>query len=582
MLRWLQYLYLHLPEQVQRQQFSVFAIFFGTILFNLLVFLLLIEPFAFHHAFWLTMAGVVLTGVAFWHWQWSMRLTTHLLLAQSGLLIYYAVWVTGGLFSSTMIWLMVLPVPAVFLLGWRDSLVWIGLVIVSVLSLIPLTEKGWLPVSYVYGHQHLLWSLGNYTFTAISLLIGLLIYQRIYLKQLDEINARNQELSEARAALLNAESYKDQFLASVGHELRTPMNAILGFNEVIHNELANDPQGLRTVALVRESTDHLLKLVNQILDFSQIQAGRMPLQLKPTRLRDAFEQCMLNFTRAPDSPVQFRARLNPQLPEWVSTDSARLKDVLCHLIDNAFKFTPSGLVQLNIQRENQQLLFEVKDTGVGIAPELQAFIFNRFEHADQETQRQFGGAGLGLAICKGLVDLFGGDIGMHSERGKGSTFWFRIPLLPCDPPPLPDTAPGVPDPGISNRSWRLLLVDDNPVNLQVATFLCQQLWPLSQVQSVNSGQACISSLQTRSVDIVLMDLIMPDMDGLQTTRAIRAFESAQQRDVVIIGLTASSHHQDHAACLEAGMNDVLVKPLNKAHLQTCVELWLAKKEVLHG
>jgi len=105
---------------------------------------------------------------------------------------------------------------------------------------------------------------------------------------------------------------------------------------------------------------------------------------------------------------------------------------------------------------------------------------------------------------------------------------------------------------------------------------------LSQVQSVNSGQACISSLQTRPVDIVLMDLIMPDMDGLQTTRAIRAFESAQQRDVVIIGLTASSHHQDHAACLEAGMNDVLVKPLNKAHLQTCVELWLAKKEVLHG
>ena len=206
------------------------------------------------------MAGVLLTGLAFWRWQWSMRLTTHLLLAQSGLLIYYAVWVTGGLFSSTLIWLMVLPVPAVFLLGWRDSLVWIGLVILSVLSLIPLTEKGWLPVSYVYGHQHLLWSLGNYTFTAISLLIGLLIYQRIYLKQLDEINVRNQELSEARAALLNAESYKDQFLASVGHELRTPMNAILGFNEVIHNELANDPQGLRTVALVRESTDHLLKL----------------------------------------------------------------------------------------------------------------------------------------------------------------------------------------------------------------------------------------------------------------------------------------------------------------------------------
>ena len=258
-----------------------------------------------------------------------------------------------------------------------------------------------------------------------------------------------------------------------------------------------------------------------------------------------------------------------------------MKDVLCHLIDNAFKFTPSGVVQLNIQRDNQQLLFEVKDTGVGIAPELQAFIFNRFEHADQETQRQFGGAGLGLAICKGLVDLFGGDIGMHSERGKGSTFWFRIPLLPCDPPPLPHMAPGSTDPGISNRSWRLLLVDDNPVNLQVATFLCQQLWPLSLVQSVPSGQSCIDTLQAHPVDIILMDLIMPDMDGLQTTRTIRALNQPRLRNVTIIGLTASSHPQDHAACLEAGMNDVLVKPLNKTHLQTCIELWLSKKEVLH-
>lgn len=581
MFRWLQYLYLHLPGQVQRQAFLVFAIFFSAILLNLMVFLLLIEPFAFHHAFWLALTGVVLTGVAFWYWQWSMRLTTHLLLVQSGLLIYYAVWVTGGLFSSTIIWLMVLPVPAVFLLGWRDSLLWIGVVILSVLFLVPLTENGWLPVSYVYGHQHLLWSLGNYTFTAISLLVGLLIYQRIYLKQLDEINERNQELSLARAALLNAASYKDQFLASVGHELRTPLNAILGFNEVIHNELADDPQGLRTVVLVRESTEHLLKLVNQILDFSQIQAGRMPLQLRPTRLRDAFEQCMLNFTRTPDSPVQFRARLSPQLPEWINTDAARLKDVLFHLIDNAFKFTPAGLVQLNVQRDQQQMLFEIKDTGVGIEPELQAFIFNRFEHAEQKTQRQFGGGGLGLTICKGLVDLIGGDIGMHSERGKGSTFWFRIPLLPCDPPP-PHVASGTADGDPGDQVWRLLLVDDSPVNLQVATFLCQQLWPLSLIQSVNSGSACLNTLQTRPADIILMDLIMPEMDGLQTTRAIRAMPDPQLRGMVIIGLTASNHPQDHAACMDAGMNDVLVKPLNKAHLQTCVDSWLKKIKARHG
>ena len=574
MVHWLEPIYRHLPTQAKGQQSWGFGIFFVVTVLNLLVFLLLAGPFAFQLAFWLAMTGTLLTAYAFWGRQWPLRWCTHLQMLVSAALIIYAVWVSGGLFSTTMIWLMVLPVPAVFLLGWRDSLFWIGLVMLSVLALIPLTENGWLPVSYVYSQQHLLWALGNYAFTAISLLGGLLIYQRIYLNQLEEINERNQELSEARAALLNAESYKDQFLASVGHELRTPMNAILGFNEVIHNELAGDLEGLRTVELVRESTEHLLTLINQILDFSQIQAGRMPLQLNPTRLRQAFDQCVQHFNQAPDSPVQFRARLSPQLPECVITDAARLKDVLCHLIDNAFKFTPRGLVQLNVQRDNQSILFEIKDTGVGIDQELQSFIFKRFEHADQETQRQFGGAGLGLAICKGLVDLFGGDIGMESERGKGSKFWFRVPLVACDlPPPLP-AAPGTPTVPVHSLPWRLLLVDDNPVNLKVAAFLCRQLWPLAEVHSVNSGQACLDVMHASAVDMVLMDLVMPGMDGLQTTRAIRSAGHSQWRNTVIIGLTASSHPQDHADCLAAGMNDVLVKPLNRTAMQTCIEHWL--------
>ena len=549
----------------------LFPLIFGVILANLVVFLLLATPFAFQHAFWLALLGVGLTGLGYRFFRLSLKLTTHILLIQSYVLVMYCVWESGGLFSSAIIWLMILPVPAMFLLGLQDSLVWIGVVLLSVLSLVPLTEHGWLPVSFVYGQQHLLWSLGNYVFTAISLVGGLMVCQRIYKNQLNEIIQRNNELIANRAALMQAESYKDQFLASVGHELRTPMNAILGFNDVIRAELLVENKSVRTLDLIHESTEHLLTLVNQILDFSQIQAGRMPLQLKPTRLREAFDQCMQKFTRNADSPVQFRARLSPQLPEWVSTDSARLKDVLCHLIDNAFKFTPSGLVQLNIQRENHQLLFQVKDTGVGIAPELQAFIFNRFEHADQETQRQFGGAGLGLAICKGLVDLFGGDIGMHSEHGKGSTFWFRIPLLPCDPPPLPVLVPGAAHAGISHRSWRLLLVDDNPMNLKLASLICNQLWPLASVHCVDSGEASLRYLDSHQVDAVLMDLVMPQMNGLDTTRAIRASSDPHVSQVVVVGLTASSHPLDHAECLAAGMNDVVLKPLNRDKLQASLE-----------
>ena len=571
----------HLLILPGEQQQWPFGLLFSTVVLNIMVFLVLAEPYAVQQIFWLAMAGVLLTGLAFWRLHWPMRLTTHLLLMQSAVLVYYSAWVTGGLFSSSLIWLMVLPVPAVFLLGWRDSLVWIALVITAILSLIPLTENGWLPMSYVYTHEHLSWSLGNYVSTAISLLGGLLVYHRIYQNQMAEINLHNQELSEARAALLNAEAYKDQFLASVGHELRTPMNAILGFNDVIRHELSGDAQGQQTVALVRESTEHLLKLVNQILDFSQIQAGRMHLQHKPTRLRDAFDECVKNFTPAPDSPVQFRARLSRQLPEWVSTDVLHLKEVLCHLIDNAFKFTAQGMVQLSIRRDDQYILFEVKDSGVGIAPELQPFIFNRFEHANQETQRQFGGAGLGLAICKGLVTLFGGHIGMQSEPGMGSLFWFRVPLVPCDVP-VTNTPQTIATTHTHLHPWRLLLVDDNPVNLKVAAMLCEQIWPLADIQCVSSGQACLKVLQTSPMDAVLMDLVMPEMDGLQTTQALRTSALPGMSTLPVIGLTASSHPQDHTACMQAGMNDVLVKPLNKDQLKSCLEHWLVPQGEMHA
>ena len=565
--------YRGLPADSLLEQPVMFALFMGIVLANLVLFLLLSQPFAFENALWLALASVCLTGVAHVLFKWTLQRTTHLLIAQTYALLLYSIWVTGGLFSSSTMWMMILPVPAIYLLGWRESLRWIVLVQLTLLALVPLTEHGWLPVSYVYGTRHVWWSLGNHVFTAISLLGGLLVYKHIYNHQLNEITRRNKELSANRAALLQAETYKDQFLASVSHELRTPMNAILGFNDVIRAELQTAGHSLQTVDLVRESTEHLLKLVNQILDFTQIQAGRLQLQPAPTRLADAFAECTQTYARQTHDPVQFHAQLDPALPEWVMTDTKRLKEVLCHLLDNAFKFTPGGVVNLAIRKDGEHMLFEVQDTGVGIPDAQQTFIFNRFEHADLQTHTRFGGTGLGLAICKGLVQLFDGDIGLHSQANVGSRFWFRIPLRACDAPaPMGLTgAQATADPHFS-----LLLVDDNPVNLKVAELMCQQLWPTARLHSVTSGEACLQWLQTHTADVVLMDLVMPNMDGLQTTRAIRQ-SAAPLSGLAVIGLTASSHPQDHAACLQAGMNDVLLKPLGRDQLQRGVQAQLMRQ-----
>jgi len=565
------------PNQLER----LFLLLFGVIVANLCAFLLMAEPFAFQYAFWVALTSVGLTGLAQKLWRWSLKLTTHMLLIQSYLLVMYCVWVSGGLFSSAIIWLIILPVPAMFMLGLRDSLLWIAVVLLSVSSFVPLTEYGWLPVSYVYGQKHLLWSFGNYAFTAISLVSGLLVYKRIYTNQLNEINQRNDELMAIRSALLQAESYKDQFLASVGHELRTPMNAILGFNDVIRAELVTDAKSVQTLDLIRESTEHLLTLVNQILDFSQIQAGRLQLQLAPTHLASTFAQCMQTYSRSANDTVQFRASLSPALPDWLMTDAQRLKEVLCHLIDNAFKFTHSGEVSIQISKNQEDVLFEVTDTGVGIAQDLQSFIFNRFEHADQQTHTEFGGAGLGLSICKGLIDLFGGQIGMRSEPGQGSCFWFRIPLQACDAAVSHANTIHHGD-VLKEHALTLLLVDDNPVNLKVASLICQQLWPQSAVHCVDSGAASLAFLQTQPVDAVLMDLVMPQMNGLEATRAIRSSGDLQMSQIVVIGLTASSHPHDHAECLASGMNDVVVKPLSRDMLKASIERLVQAQRVQHA
>lgn len=570
--------YRGLPADRLLEQPAMFALFIGIILTNLVLFLVLSQPFAFENALILALVSVSLTGLAHALFNWTLQRTTHLLLAQTYALLLYSIWVTGGLFSSSTMWMMILPVPAIYLLGWRESLRWIVWVQLTLLALVPLTQNGWLPVSYVYGPRHVLWSLGNHVFTAISLLGGLLVYQRIYNHQLGEITRRNKELSANRAALVQAEAYKDQFLASVSHELRTPMNAILGFNDVIRAELQTAGHNLQTVDLVRESTEHLLKLVNQILDFTQIQAGRLQLQPAPTRLADAFAECQQAFASRASASVQFHAQLDPALPEWVMTDTKRLKEVLCHLLENAFKFTPSGQVHLSIRQDGRHLLFEVQDTGVGIHEAQQAFIFNRFEHADLQTHTRFGGTGLGLAICKGLVQLFDGDIGMQSQAGQGSRFWFRVPLQACEAPDAPLLRQ---PPAVDSTRFSLLLVDDNPVNLKVAGLMCQQLWPDATLHSVNSGQACLQWLQTQAVDLVLMDLVMPEMDGLETTRAIRQ-SAAPLCHMAVIGLTASSHPQDHAACVQAGMNDVLLKPLDREQLHRSVLAQLLRRGATHG
>jgi signal transduction histidine kinase/CheY-like chemotaxis protein len=501
----------------------------------------------------------------------------HGMMAISFSLIFSILLGGGGLSSPLMLWLGMVPVPAIFMLGISSSLKWAASVMFSILSLFGLTALGWLPTEFHFERSHITWAVVSSLCVASSVFFLPLIYHLLNKRQLAEIEQRNTELEQARTELVASESHKDRFMAAVGHELRTPMNAILGFNDLLHQDKQLSADDQETVALISQSTRKLLKLINQILDFSQLQAGRLLLSLEPTLLEEELQHVVNNIRPQLNPQVTLQLELAPDVPVWIHTDAQRLKEVLLSLLDNACKFTSEGQVLLRISVQEQQLLFEVIDSGTGIAAEFQAHIFNRFEHADQETLRQFGGTGLGLAVAKLLIELFEGQIGLESQLGQGSRFWFHIPLQPSEAPDHALTSPlTLP---VWDGPFNLLLVDDHLVNLQLARHLCQSIWPQANILSVASGAACLSELQKSAVDLVLMDMFMPEMNGPQTCQTIRQEFPSPVCDVPIIGLTASTHPQDLQACKDAGMNAVILKPIDKTVLTKVVQAHLSSRRM---
>jgi CheY-like chemotaxis protein len=355
------------------------------------------------------------------------------------------------------------------------------------------------------------------------------------------------------------------------------MNAILGFNGVLRQELADEPEQVLVVDHIRRTTEHLLQVVNDILDFSQLQAGKMPLYPVDFELSALAEEALAGQrAKATEKGLSLSLHIDPALPQRVHADRQRLLQILRNLLGNALKFTDRGEVSLRITAQGDRLRWEVTDSGCGIAPARQAHIFRRFEHADVQTTRAHGGTGLGLSICEKLVHLQGGQIGVKSQVGQGAQFWFDTPLkaaLQAVPEPMLTPADG------TNEALRILVVDDNAINRMVARLQLQKCWPQAQVVTADSAAEALSLLTESVFDVALVDMVMPEMDGMQLTQAIRQRWVTQAAHMPIIALTANTNPVDRQRCLDAGMCDVLSKPMDPLSLAHCVnvQVQLAKR-----
>jgi signal transduction histidine kinase/CheY-like chemotaxis protein len=559
----------HLPVRFQEGKMP-YVFFFVAVVIVVLLTYAVVSPYPYANVMFSGFAlclGVLLVLI---NNGFSLSLATHLGTGMGALILFYAAWATGGVHSPRLAWMLILPLTPFYVIHRRAGIFWLVVVMALQLVMAVSNHLGWIH-PFETGMAHVLSSFMTYTLVTCVLIVVPLMYDHLYRQALEESREHQRELEAGREELEHTSKMREHFIATVSHELRTPMNAILGFNALLLAKVQGKPEALKVLNHTRQSADHLMTVINDILDYSQLQSGQLAIQREIFELRHTAEHAFELFKpRVESMNLDYRLVLDPALPIWVHTDRHRLMQVLVNLLGNALKFTHQGSVVLQVRWTDPGVEFSVQDTGIGIAKERQDQIFKRFTQAENDTQALYGGNGLGLAISQKLAHLLGGEIGFESEPGQGSRFWLQLPLTPATPPAKSSEQDQRPLQS-ADRAWTFLVVDDHPVNRLLLKQVLQNAWPHSTVLEAVDGQKTLDLLRQQAVDLVFMDMVMPVMDGIEATQRIRQEPAAHITQVPILGLTANVNPLDLERFKSAGLSDVMLKPFEPEQLCERIE-----------
>lgn len=506
--------------------------------------------------------------------------------ALMGLILFNAA-ITGGVTSPALTWLGIIPLLPLFTGARFWAMVWMGLSFLSVIMLYALQIHGYMPMDNTASlsaagdpsWQNMAFGAVMFSLMLLAQIVLVQTYDTAYEQQLRRLRQGNHRLEVLSRNLQVANAHKDQFLAMVSHEMRTPLNAVMGYLGLLISDKQLPNTSVEYAQGASDSAAHLVTVINDLLDFSQIQQGKLVLSLQAVNLRDLLTSTHQTLSpRAKQQGLEYTVRLDSNLPEWAMVDPHRLTQIMLNLLGNALKFTTSGGVQLHASFEataaqHGMLCLSVQDTGRGIPASSLNDIFKPFVQlqASDNHLRQgnaLHGNGLGLAITRSLVQSHKGTLSVTSQEGQGSTFTVKLPIDVAAAPATRRNADITTHPAAVD----LLVVDDHATNRLVASATIMRGLPNASVDHAVNGTEALEKMRRHRYDLVLMDLIMPDLSGTEVVQRIRQEAPPPLCDVPVVALTANLAEDAVKECLRLGFKEVLPKPFTReALLQAIVQ-----------